>query len=91
MLVVILICFIKELRYSQKDKSNNKAESTSSASDKASKEKLSYKETKALEVASTQMEQLSEELAKLETEIADPELLNVIPSFFKQRLINYLK
>lgn len=68
------------------DASKSKAQTTSTKGSQRAKKKLSYKENKALEAASLQMEQLSEELQQLEADIADPSLFERDPNLFQSKI-----
>ena len=70
----------------QQNKVDAKPTISSSNTSKRTKKKLSYKENKALEAASLQMEQLSEDMLTLENEIADPNLFERDPKLFQSKI-----
>ena len=70
----------------QQEKTDTKSITGPSNTTKRVKKKLSYKENKALEAASLQMEQLNEDMLTLETEIADPNLFDRDPKLFQSKI-----
>ena len=70
----------------QQTKADAKPTIPPSSTSKRTKKKLSYKENKALEAASLQMEQLSEDMLTLEDAIADPSLFERDPKLFQSKI-----